>query len=138
MLDDIYAMSVIETWNEELGEFEASDTPENITRIFIDPQKKETRADVQMRFQDSQVFAADPKLAGIIDMGRMLKTGRLLVFKNLVSWRFEQGNYIYPRTDYGDRVAGIPRDKYNHLLDASRYAIRQSDAARNLAEPSFA
>jgi hypothetical protein len=138
MLDDIYAMSVIEAWHEELKEFEASDEPENITRIFIDPQKKETRFDVQLRFQDSQVFAADPKLAGIDGMGRMLKTGRLLVFSNLVSWRFEQGSYIYPRTDFGERVAGVPRDKYNHLMDATRYAIRQSDESRDLAEPSFA
>ena len=138
LLDSIYAMSVLETWNEESQEFEASEEHEQVGRIFIDPQKKETRADVQLRFQDAQVFAADPKLAGIIDMGRMLKTGRLLVFNNLVSWRFEQTNYIYPRTDFGDKVAGKPRDRFNHLMDSSRYAIRQCDDARNLAEPSFA
>lgn len=138
MLDSIHTMSVQETWDEEAGEFEASEEREQITRIFIDPQKKETQADVQLRFQDSDVFPADPKLAGIIDVGRMLKTGRLLVFNNLVSWRFEQTNYIWPRSDFGERVAGKPRDKFNHLLDSTRYAVRQSEAARNLAEPSFA
>ncbi len=138
LLDSIYAMAVQETWDDDLGEFVASEERERISRIFIDPQKKETRADVQLRFQDAEVFAADPKLAGIIDMGRMLKTGRLLVFNNLVSWRFEQTNYIYPRTDFGEKVAGKPRDRYNHLMDATRYSIRQCPEARDLAEPSFA
>lgn len=138
MLDSIYAMSTMDTWNEELKEFEASEKPEQIGRIFIDPQKKETQADVQLRFQEAQVFAADPKLAGLIDVGRLLKTGRLMVFNNLVSWRFEQTNYIYPRSEFGERVAGKPRDLFNHLMDATRYAVRQCDAARNLAAPSFA
>lgn len=138
MLDSIYAMSVLENWNEALKEFDATENRENIGRIFIDPQKKETQMDIQMRFHEAQVFAADPKLAGIIDMGRVLKTGRLLVFNNLVNWRFEQTNYIYPRSEFGDKVAGKPRDLFNHLMDASRYAIRQCEASQNLAEPSFA
>lgn len=138
MLDSIHAMSLIERWDEDMKEFADSEEPEEISRIFIDPQKKETQADVQMRFPDTEVFAADPKLAGIIDTGRMLKTGRLLVFNNLVSWRFEQTNYIYPRSDFGEKVAGKPRDRFNHLMDSTRYAVRQSDAARNLAAPSFA
>lgn len=138
MLDSINEMSVLEDWDEERKEFEAKEEEETIERIFIDPQKKETRADVQLRFPDSQVFAADPKLAGLIDVGRVLKTGRLLVFNNMVSWRFEQTNYIYPRSEFGDAVAGKPRDKYNHLMDATRYAVRQCEASRSLANPSFA
>lgn len=138
MLDSIYEMSVLETWDEDAKEFIPTDQPEQIGRIFIDPQKKETRADVQLRFRDAQVYAADPKLAGLIDVGRLLKTGRLVVFENLVNWQFEQGNYIYPRSDFGEKVAGKPRDKFNHLLDATRYAVRQCNDARNLAEPSFA
>lgn len=136
MLDSIYAMSVIEKLAD--GDFHATDERENISRIFVDPSKKETLYDVQARFTESQAFAADSKMAGLIDMGSMLKTGNLLVFNSCVSWEFEQTNYIYPYDEFGDTIGEVPLDRNNHLMDASRYAIRQCEAARNLAEPSFA
>lgn len=138
MLDMIHAMSLLDQWDEETEELTESDRREHISRIFVDPSKKETLYDVQNRFPDSEVFAADSKLAGLIEVGAMLKTGRLLVFDNLINWQFEQTNYIYPYDEFGETIGGEPLDRNNHLMDATRYAVRQSDEARNLAEPSFA
>ena len=136
MLDAIYALSVVEDYDGR--EFHATDERENISRIFIDPSKPETELDVQDRFQNSMVFRADSKLSGLLDVGKRLKTGRLLVFNNLLHWAMEQTNYIYPYSQFGEVIGENPIDRNNHLLDATRYAIRQTEEARDLAEPSFA
>ena len=76
-------------------------------------------------------------MAGLVDVGSMLKTSNLVVFNTLIHWAFEQGQYIYPYDEFGDTIGEVPLDKDNHLMDATRYAVRQSEEARNLAEPSF-
>jgi len=137
MLDAITAMSQVEKWDEDAKEFVATDECENIGRIFVDPSKPETMYDVQARFPESMVFKADSKLAGLIEVGSLLKSGHLLVFNNLIHWAFEQNSYCYPYDEFGETIGEVPLDRNNHLLDATRYAVRQSDEARNLAEPSF-
>ncbi len=137
MLDIIHEMSVIETYDED-GVITTTKMRESVGRIFSDPAKPETLYDLEVRFPEAQVFKADPKLSGLTDVGRKLKIGQLRVFSNLVNWASEQANYIYPYSKFGEVVSSDPIDRNNHLMDASRYAIRQSDAARNLAEPSFA
>ncbi len=138
MLDMIYAMSMIETMDEETGEVIVTERREDIRRIFVDPSKKETLYDVQARFTEAQVFSADSKLSGLITVGSWLKTGKLLVFNSLIHWADEQTSYMYPYDEFGDTIGDVPLDRNNHLMDASRYVIRQSDASRSLAEPSFA
>ena len=137
MLDYIYAMSVIDKWDEDEGAFVPTDERENIGRIFVDPSKPETLYDVQSRFIESMVFKADSKMAGLVDVGSMLKTGNLVVFNTLIHWAHEQTSYIYPYDEFGDTIGEVPLDRLNHLMDATRYAVRQSEEARNLAEPSF-
>ena len=138
MLDAIYAMSMVEKWDEERKEFVATDERETITRIFVDPSKKETLYDVQNRFTETQVYSADAKLAGLIEVGSVLKTGRLVVFNNLIHWAFEQSMYSYPFDEFGEAIGEVPMDRNNHLMDATRYSVRQSDSSRMLADPSFA
>ena len=138
MLDAIYAMSMVEKWDEERKEFVATDERETITRIFVDPSKKETLYDVQNRFTETQVYSADAKLAGLIEVGSVLKTGRLVVFNNLINWAFEQSMYSYPFDEFGEAIGEVPMDRHNHLMDSTRYAVRQSDSSRMLADPSFA
>ena len=135
MLDAIYALSVVEEYDGQ--EFHTTEEREKIGRIFTDPSKPEVMYDVQTRFRESMVFKADAKLAGLIEVGSLLKSGHLLVFNNLIHWAFEQSSYCYPYDEFGESIGEVPLDRNNHLLDASRYAIRQSDEARNLAEPSF-
>jgi hypothetical protein len=137
MLDAIYAMSMVEKWDEDEGAFVATEERENIGRIFVDPSKKETLYDVQARFTEAQVYAADAKLAGLIEVGSLLKSAHLLPFNNLIHWAFEQGQYIYPFDEFGEAIGEVPMDRHNHLMDATRYAVRQCDDARSLAEPSF-
>lgn len=135
MLDMIYAMSQVEEYGDD--GFHATDEREHIERIFTDPSKPETLHYVQNQFQDSMVFKANPKLDGLFSVGSMLKTGRLLVFNNLINWAFEQHNYIYPTGEFGESIGEVPMDRNNHLMDAMRYAVYQSDESRNSAEPSF-
>ena len=139
MLDAITAMSMVEVWDEDAEEFMVTDERENIGRIFVDPSKPETQYDVQDRFPESQVFAADAarRFGGLIEVGSLLKSGHLLVFNNLIHWAFEQTQYIYPYDEFGDTIGEVPLDRHNHLMDATRYAVRQCDASRELAEPSF-
>lgn len=137
MLDMIWAMSVIEEWNDAESCLVPTQGREHISRIFVDPSNPGIRYDVQNLFNQSMVFKADPKLDGIIDMGRMLKTGRLLVFTTLINFQMEQTTYIYPYDQLGDVIGGVPLDRNNHLMDACRYAVRQSNESRSLAEPSF-
>ena len=137
MLDSIYAMSMVNKWDEEEKAFLPTEERENIGRIFVDPSKPETLHDVQNRFFESMVFKADPKMAGLVDVGSMLKTGNLLVFNTLIHWAHEQTSYVYPYDEFGETIGEVPLDRNNHLMDATRYAIRQSEEARGLAEPSF-
>ena len=149
MLDSIYAMSMVDKWDEEaggvdkegnsIGAFMATDERENIGRIFVDPSKPETMYDVQDRFTEAQVYAANAakRFGGLLEMGSLLKTGRLLVFNNLIHWAFEQGQYIYPYDEFGDTIGEVPLDRNNHLMDATRYGIRQCDESRMLADPAF-
>ncbi len=136
MLDIIRDLSFIEV--EEDGVLIKTDRRENIGRIFVDPNAPWVRVDLESRFPESQIFKADTKLDGLVDVGRKLKTGQLRVFNNLKDWAFEQTNYIYPYSQFGEAVGPDPIDRNNHLLDSTRYCVRQSDEARNLAEPSFA
>lgn len=137
MLDAIYAMSMVEKWDEDEKAFMATEQRENIGRIFVDPSKKETLYDVQARFTETQVYAADAKLAGLIEVGSLLKSGHLLVFNNLIHWAFEQSQYIYPYDEFGETIGEVPMDRNNHLMDATRYAVRQCDDSRMLADPAF-
>ncbi len=140
MLDAIHAMSVVHEWDDEEQEFMPTDEREDIGRIFVDPSKPETVHDVQDRFEESQVYAAagTRKFGGLLEVGKMLKTGRLVVFNNLIHWAHEQSAYAYPYDEFGETVGEVPMDRDDHLMDATRYAIGQCDEARNMAEPSFA
>ena len=137
MLDAIYAMSTVDKWDDEEGAFMPTDEREHIGRIFVDPSKPETLHDVQSRFTETMVFKADPKMAGLVDVGSLLKTGNLVAFNTLIHFAHEQTSYCYPYDEFGETIGEVPMDRDNHLMDALRYAIRQSEEARGLAEPSF-
>lgn len=149
MLDSIYAMSVVMVWDEEAGgldeegnvtgAFVPTDEMENISRIFVDPASPDMVHDVQNSFPEAQVYAAKAanKAGGLLEVGRLLKTGRLLVFNDLVHWAFEQGQYAYPYDDFGETIGDVPMKRDDHLMDATRYAVGQCEEAQNLAEPSF-
>ena len=140
MIEAIWAMSIVEKWEDRDTGFVPTGEREDIQRIFVDPADPEVRHNLEPFFPEARIFGADNTLMGIADVRAMLRTGKLLVFDDLINWRFEQTNYIYRRkSEYDDSViSGKPRDKYNHLMDCTRYVVRQCDEARSLAEPSWA
>lgn len=149
MLDSIYAMSVVNEWDDEAGGLDANgklngafvptEEREDIGRIFVDPASPDMAYDVQQLFPESQVYGAKAanKFGGLLEVGKMLKTGRLLVFNDLVHWAFEQGQYAYPYDEFGETIGDVPMKRDDHLMDCTRYAVGQCDEARSLAEPSF-
>jgi hypothetical protein len=134
IMDEVWEMSVREIRNEETGRLEQTDEREHISRIFYDPQKAELGPTLELMFPDSLVFKADNRLSGIVDVQRALHLGNLCVFNDLLNWRFEQTHYAYPTDQYGRTRANKPTDKFNHLMDGTRYAVHQPAEARDLGE----
>lgn len=140
MVEDIWKASVVEKWEGEEVGFVATGEREEISRIFVDPENPSVRHNMELYFPEAQALKPDNSLMGIIDVRAMLRTGKLLVFNNLVDWHFEQTNYAYKRkSEFDPALSGKPRDKYNHLMDCTRYVVRgYDDAVAILGEPSFA
>ena len=133
MLDEIHKMCVYDEWNEDMQQMDQTEDREKLDRIFYDPSAPWLELSLQTMFSDTENFKADPQHAGIIEVGRAFKTQQLVVFDNLIDYHHEQTHYAYPVNEYGETEKDEPKDSFNHLMDATRYAVRQSNEARNLA-----
>jgi len=138
MLNSIVEMCVYDEWDEGMQEMVPTKDREKIDRIFYDPSAPWLNLSLSEKFPDTTIFKADPGHAGILEVGAAFKTEQLVVFDTLIDFKHEQTNYSYFVNEYGETEKDEPRDLYNHIMDATRYAVRQSDQARSLAGFSVA
>lgn len=151
LMDEIREASCYERWipaerneygNTEFeGYFEPIDEYERIGRIFYDPASPWIGDWLEENFPDSLVFKPDKtKNSGLADTATMLRRGEdggLVIFNNLPKWKWERDRYVY-KADLRGITSGEPVKNDDHLMDCTRYGVRQCPEAKLLANFSHA
>lgn len=139
LLEEIKEASLYERWVPPIldaqgrviqeGYFHPTGSYEHISRIFYDPGSSWVETWLEEHYPDSLVFRPDKtRNAGLIDTGSMLQRGEeggLVVFNTLAYWRWERDHYAYPTDIRGDTTSADPVKNDDHLMDCTRYAVRQ-------------
>jgi len=119
--------------DEMVDILQAEDIP-----YYIDPENKTLneyfkRKSINVRIPDKSV------MAGLIATNAILKTGKLIIFDNLINTIDEMNSYQYA-IDKNENLIDKPQDGHDHLMDALRYvvntAITLKDNSKGVAKGS--